>query len=150
MPYNSITAVLNHILVTIETSFSMYLSYAAPYFSKDDEAARAEFSNLIADQNTYIKKLGEAIIERNERPANADFPMDFTGTHDLSAKYLLKETVRLHAKDTDTITAAVKHLRSDPAAFALGEEILGNARGHLESMREIVARPAVPRVLPIT
>jgi len=136
------TAVLNRILTTLNRSFVMYLSNAMPYFSASDEAVQAEFENLIADQKTYVQKLGELILDRHNRVEMGEFPMVYTDCHDLSMPYLLKELLKTQRRDSDTIAACATQLAGDPAAAALAEEILGNAQGHLESLTALAGRSA--------
>jgi uncharacterized protein (DUF305 family) len=142
MPTANVPHILNRLLATLNRSFAMYLSYAMPYFSQRDEAARNVFDNIVADQKNYVKKLGEMIMEHHGRADMGDFPMVYTDSHDLSLEYLIREMTKLHQIDLRLIENAERELSAarDPGALALVQEILGNARGHLENLKQLVAR----------
>ena len=84
MPTANVPDILNRVLATLNRSFAMYLSYAMPYFSQRDDAARNVFENIVADQKNYVKKLGELVVEYHRRADMGDFPMVYTDCHDLS------------------------------------------------------------------
>lgn len=142
MPTAYVPDILNRVLATLNRSFAMYISYAMPYFSQRDDAARAVFENIVADQKNYVRKLGELVVEYHDRADTGDFPMVYTDCHDLSLDYLIREMTRLHQVDLRVIEQAERELTvaRDPAALALVQEILGNARGHLENLKQLVAR----------
>lgn len=137
-----VPAILNRVLATLNRSFAMYISYAMPYFSQRDDAARSVFENMVADQKNYVQKLGEMVVEKHGRADMGDFPMAYTDCHDLSLDYLIREMARLHQIDLRVFEQAERDLSAarDPAALALVQEILGNARGHMENLRQLVAR----------
>jgi len=145
MPTANVPHILNRVLATLNRSFAMYLSYAMPYFSQRDEAARSVFENIVADQKNYVKKLGELVVAYHSRADQGDFPMVYTDCHDLSLEYLIREMTKLHQVDIRAIESAERELSParDPAALALVQEILGNARGHLENLKQLVARQKV-------
>ncbi len=68
--------------------------------------------------------------------------MTFTDTHDLSLDYLVNELVDYQRQDIAAIEKCVADLNADGNGRALAEEVLGNARGHLESLKELL-KPAV-------
>jgi hypothetical protein len=142
MPTAIVPAILNRVLATLNRSFAMYLSYAMPYFSQRDDAARAVFENMVADQKNYVQKLGEMVLDKHGRADMGDFPMVYTDCHDLSLDYLIREMTKLHQLDLQVFEQAERDLSAvrDPVALALVQELLGNARGHLENLRQLVAR----------
>ncbi|MDX1965010.1 MAG: ferritin-like domain-containing protein [Pirellulales bacterium] len=141
------TAILNQVLIMLNRSFAMYLHYAMPYFTQGDEQLRAAFENLVADQKSYVDKLGEMIIDRETRAEMGQFPMQYTDCHDLSIQYLIRELVRDQERDVRAFTRAVEFLRRDPAALALVEEILGNAQGHLETLSSLAKQQRPPSMI---
>ncbi len=68
--------------------------------------------------------------------------MAFTDTHDLSLDYLLTEMAYYQKQDIAAIERCVADLAGDPEARALAEEALGNARGHLASLEELLGANA--------
>ena len=87
----------------------------------------------IADQ------LGEMILNNGGEVLPGEFPIEFTGLHDLSAAYLLGIIIDHQEKDIAAIQDCVNQLEADPFAQALAEESLGAAKGHLDSLQELVA-----------
>ena len=81
--------------------------------------------------------------------------MEFTDIHDLSVDYLLGRLIESQHAAIAAVEACVAGLARQPAALALGQEILGNLRGHLENFqaaaRSLAARPAsvAPRPSPL-
>jgi len=142
MPTANVPDILNRVMATLNRSFAMYISYAMPYFSQRDDAARVVFENIVADQKNYVRKLGEMVVDHHRRADTGDFPMVYTDCHDLSLDYLVREMTKLHQIDLRVIEQADRELSAarDPAALALVQEILGNARGHLENLKQLVAR----------
>jgi hypothetical protein len=55
---------------------------------------------------------------------------------------LLQELIRHQRLDIETIEDCVADLRGDRPARELAEEVLGNARGHLENLESVVTVPA--------
>jgi hypothetical protein len=72
--------------------------------------------------------------------------MLYTDCHDLSAKYLVKELIRSQRQDLARLSECAALLRDDPAASALGDEIVGNAQGHLENLQSLqsTSKPIIP------
>ena len=68
--------------------------------------------------------------------------MEFTDTHDLSLDYLLGKLAFYQKQDIAAIEQCVPDLAGDPQGRALAEEALGTARGHLESLEELLAANA--------
>ncbi len=68
--------------------------------------------------------------------------MTFTDTHDLSLDYLVNELVDYQRQDIAAIEKCVVDLNADGNGRALAEEVLGNARGHFESLKELL-KPAI-------
>ncbi len=130
---------LNELIVMHSRSLPVYLTDAAPWLT-DKEASTADVLNLIAaDHLMTVDRLAEAVLERNGRLRMGTFPTYFTGLHDLSIDYLLRETLKRQAADTARIAEIAGELAPDARAAALAKEAWGAAQGHLESLRELEA-----------
>jgi len=68
---------------------------------------------------------------------NGEFPIYYTGYHDLSFDFLLNEIIKEQKEDLVQIEKVVEQLSLVPLARALAEETLGAAKGHLESLNEL-------------
>ncbi|HZZ28580.1 MAG TPA: hypothetical protein VFE46_11310 [Pirellulales bacterium] len=134
-------AILNRLLVTIYRSLPMYLADAVPWMHPGDEKAKHALNHIVADCHLYAGKVAELLLSRRRRFSFGEYPMVFTDTHDLSLDYLINELIYYQKQDVAAIAQCMADLNSDPAAHALAEEALGNARGHLESLEELIRQP---------
>jgi hypothetical protein len=142
MPQTDSHAALNRLLVILHRSLPMYLADAAPWTHPGDEAATKVHRHIVADYRRNEERIVNLLLERRQLLEFGDFPMIFTDTHDLSLDYLIGELIYYQQQDIVAIGQCVVDLKADAAGHALAEEMLGNARGHLESLQELLKRPA--------
>lgn len=135
------SAALNRLLVTLHRSLPMYLADAAPWTHHGDERAQKVLSHIVADYEMYVGRIAELLLSRRQLAGFGDYPMIFTDTHDLSLDYLIGELIFYQKQDIATIQDCAIALQNDPAGRALAEEVVGNARGHLESLDELRKQP---------
>jgi hypothetical protein len=136
-------AALNRLLVTLHRSLPMYLADAAPWTHQGDERAQKVLGHIVADYEMYVGRIAELLLSRRQLAGFGEYPMVFTDTHDLSLDYLIGEMIFYQKQDIATIQDCVVSLQNDPAGRTLAEEVLGNARGHLESLEELCKQPAL-------
>ena len=86
----STTDVLNRLLVLHERSLPMYLSYAPPNRLEDHPRAKVVLDQIVEDQKRTIDRLATMVLDNGGLVDYGEFPMSFTGLHDLSLQYLLK------------------------------------------------------------
>lgn len=134
---------LNRLLVTLHRSLPMYLADAAPWTHHGDEQARKVLGHIVADHRMYSGRIAELLLSRRRLVGFGDYPMIFTDTHDLSLDYLIGELIFYQKQDIAAIQDGALALQNDPAGRTLVEEVLGNARGHLESLEELRKQPAL-------
>ncbi len=132
-------AALNRLLTIVYRSFPMYLADACPWIHDGDARAKQLLDHIVADYRMYSQRISDLLMERRRMTGYGEFPMAFTDTHDLSLDYLLNEMAYYQKQDIAAIQRCVADLAGDPEARALAEEVLGNARGHLESLEELLA-----------
>ncbi|HEV3416411.1 MAG TPA: hypothetical protein VG056_06345 [Pirellulales bacterium] len=130
--------VLGRLFRILYRSLPMYLAGADPWTHPGDEPAAKVLADVVADQQLYAGRIAEAILQKRGRVDNGDFPMEFTELNMLSFDYLLTEMARRQKLDIAAIERCVADLASDLELQVLAEEVLGNARGHLESLHEVV------------
>jgi len=133
---NTIDA-LNRLYVILFRSLPMYLHYAPPWTHRGDERAMEVLQQLAADQQRTVDRLAELILELKGDVDSGEFPMSFTGLHDLSVEYIVGLAIEYQRRDIASIEACVDQLRTFPFAKALAEEALGEAKGHLDSLEEL-------------
>ena len=71
--------------------------------------------------------------------------MTFTDLHDLSLEFLTKQLIAHQRRDVHAIEARVPRLARDIEGQVLVEEIVGNARGHLEMLESLDGQPVAQR-----
>jgi hypothetical protein len=131
--------ILNELMVLHYRSFAMYLLEASPWKHRGDEKATEVLGDIIADQQETCRRIAEVIIARGGYPERGAFPTEWTDTHFLSLDYLLTELIAAQQRDIAAIQRAVDRLWNDPPAQSLAKEALGAAKGHLQSLEELVA-----------
>jgi hypothetical protein len=129
-------AVLNRLLVLHHRSLPMYLSYAVPWKQPGREAASRTLDLVIAAQKALVERIYEAILENGGSVEFGRFPFAFTALHDLAFDYLLRKVIERQEQAVGEIEICVAALRMAPLAQALAQEALGEAKGHLDSLRE--------------
>lgn len=136
------TDTLNRLLAITCRSFPMYLTYARPWLRQGTEQIAETLEHIVADQRALAERISEAIVDGDACPDTGEFPMEFTDLHDLSAEFIVRMAIEYQKRDVTAIEQVVDQLRLAPAALPLAEEALGMAKGHLESLEELVPQPA--------
>ena len=136
--------ILNQVLAIHGGSLPMYLESAPPHVQSGDEKVWEAIKNVIDDQRLTMDKLADYVEELNGTPYRGEFPMDFTGMHDLSTDHMLRNVIERQECEIEWI----KHLSGmldagETTARALVQEALGAAKGHLESLIECAIRQGV-------
>jgi hypothetical protein len=134
--------VLNRLLVIHHRSLARYLSYASPTWLRGDGPARKVLESIAVEQERFVDRMGEMIIENNGVVQFGSFPMSFTAYHDLSFEFLLDRLLESQVRAIDVMEACVAQLDEAPWVKSLAQEALGAARGHLELLEELKQRAA--------
>ena len=130
--------VLNRLLAIHYRSLAMYLVWATPYRRAEDEHAWKTIQQVVGDQEAMSARIVDLISDRSWRVDYGDFPITFTGAHDLSLKYLARRLVQWQTGTVTAIQECYEDLADDPIAQGLSDECLGAAKGHLEVLEELV------------
>lgn len=141
MPSEPSVDTLNRLLRIVYRSLPMYIAGTSPWTSRTDGRAEAVLAQLVADAKLYAQKIADAVLDRNSVLEPGSFPIEYADVHDLSLDFLIGELIESQRRDIAAIERCVHALARDRAAKALAEEVLGNARGHLESLEELTAAP---------
>ncbi len=140
MDRRKIIDALNRLLVLMHRSLARYVVDAAPWVPPNmPQASQAQLllANLVADQKMYAGKLADMVISDGGTLDFGEFPMQFTDINDLSLDFMLGEILNCQRQDVAAIEACARDLAADNSAKALADEILGNARGHLQSLKDL-------------
>jgi len=122
----------------------MYLAEAVPWTHPGEELARRVLTGIVADAQEYCRRIASRIQHHRGRLDLGEFPMEFTDLNMLSLDYLLTELVRWQKSDILTFEELAAQLPTGGEDRMLAEEVLGNWRGHLQSLEELVHRRNVP------
>lgn len=133
----STTDILNRLLVLHERSLPMYLSYAPPYQLAAHPHARAVLDQVVADQKRTIDRLATIVLDNGATVDYGEFPMSFTSLHDLSLTYLLDLLIERQQKSIAACERLAEQLALAPYAQAAAREAVGEAKGHLENLKEL-------------
>jgi len=129
---------LNRLLAIVGRSFPQYLRYSRPYVPPGRESLVEAIEALVDDQNGMVERLSQMLSESQTSPRFGQFSMEYTDLHDLDIDYLLGVAVKYQQQDITSIAAIAEQLQLAPAAQSLAEETLGMAKGHLDSLRELL------------
>ncbi len=132
---------LNRLLGLLESSFARYLTFAHPRSNAAHERIRNMLGHMASDQQQLSSRIANFLLENGGSLASAEFPMDFTDTHDLAIDFLVRRTIEYQKQDIADLERIVDSLRLAPAALPLAEEALGMARGHLQLLDELAEQP---------
>jgi hypothetical protein len=130
---------LNRLRIIHTRSFAAYVHYAAPWIRKGFHGAADVLETMSSEIERIADHLGEMILSNGGKLVAGEFPIEFTGRHDLSLDYLLGVIIEHQEKDIVAIQECVNQLDANPLGQALAEEALGAAKGHLDSLQELVA-----------
>jgi hypothetical protein len=133
--------ILNRILVLHARSLPVYLSYAKPDQLWKQPKAAAVLSRVAEDHQRTVDRLATLILENHGTVDHGEFPMSFTGLHDLSVEYLFRQLIDRQKRFIAVIDKLAAQLTLAPFAQAAAREAVGEAKGHLENLEELAAEP---------
>jgi hypothetical protein len=136
-PARTINA-LNRLYALHNRSLPLYLHDAGPWMSREDADAIKTVAHIIEDHQHTVERLGTMILDRDGVLEAGHFPMHYTGWHDLSFDFILNRLIEWQRRAVREIEICARELDNDPPAKAVAEEILGQAKGHLDSLVELV------------
>ncbi len=142
MSQSDTIAALNDLLALHVRSFPMYLHDTGRSGDGRSEHVMEVFSQVAQDQAALAQRIAKAVAEYDGNLDNGEFPMEFTELNDLAIDYLLQRAIEYQLQMIAEIRSCVDRLRLAPAVSPLAEEALGLAKGHLESLQEVVGQAA--------
>ena len=142
MPAPSTIEILNRLYVLHRRSLAVYLHYAAPHDLARNAKAQAVLADMAADHERTADKLATLILDAGGLVDPGEFPMAFTGLHDLSVEYLVKQLIDRQHKHIAACQKLADLLKLAPYAQAAAREALGEAKGHLDNLTELAGEPA--------
>lgn len=136
MTESSTYDILNRLLILHSRSLAAYLNYARPWAIQAHPKTLAVLEQMVADQQATVDRLAGLIMETGPVEPG-EFPIIFTGWHDLSVEWLVDKLIERQRKTIILIERLVNQLNLAPYAQAMAREALGQAKGHLENLQEV-------------
>ncbi len=136
------TQALNRLLGLLCRSFPQYVRWSRPHIPPGRSDVLETIEAIVDDQDGLAERVSQAIYDLGALPHTGEFPMEFTDSHDLDIDFVLNLAAHYQEQDVEAIAAIAESLQTLPSARALTEEALGMAKGHLESLRELLTSPA--------
>lgn len=133
---------LSRLLAIVRRSFPQYVKYSRPYVPPGREELMETIDSIVVDQDVLAQRIGNMLIDMQAPLRSGEFPMEYTDMHDLSIDYLIASAVDYQQQDITAIQQIAEQLQMAPAAKALAEEALGMAKGHLDSLQELIPEQA--------
>jgi len=128
--------ILNRLLILHSRSLAAYLNDARPWAIQSHPKTLAVLEQMVADQQNTVDRLAALILESG--PVDpGEFPIQFTGWHDLSVEWLVHKLIERQKKTIALIEQLTAELSMAPYAQAVAKEALGQAKGHLENLQEV-------------
>jgi len=130
---------LNRLMAVLGSSLPTYLDNTAAWADRGAEDARALLARIASDQQQLARRLTAAIRESGGLAQPGRFPIEFTATNDLSARYLSKKAALLQARDIEIIQQVVDEAAESPRLQALAQDVLTFAKQHLSDLEALSA-----------
>lgn len=128
--------ILNRLYVLHNRSLAAYLNYARPWAIQAHPRTLAVLEQMVADEQATADRLATLIMETGPVEPG-EFPIIFTGWHDLSVEWLVNKLIERQQKTILIIEKLISQLGFAPYAQAIARETLGQAKGHLENLQEV-------------
>lgn len=132
----NVISVLNCLLTTLYRALPVYVQGAHPWVPPERRQALDLLHRIAGDQQMYAQRVAETILHEGGRMQIGQFPLEYAALHDLGIDYLLKKAAESQRRQVEVVAECASALNGVPRLHSLVEEILGNARGHLESLEE--------------
>jgi hypothetical protein len=129
---------LNRLLGIVSRSFLQYLKFSQPYVPPGRKEVLEVLETMVTDQNSMADRISQMVMDQKELARTGEFPMEFTDLHDLDIDFLIDRAMVYQRQDIELVGQLLHQLQLSPAAKSLAEETLGMAKGHLQSLQELV------------
>jgi len=131
---------LNRLLQILYRSLPQYVEATRHDAVNGTDPVRPLLAGLAANQQAYARQVADAILEEGGPIEPGQFPIEFTATNDLDLRFLLKKAVEAQKRDITAIEKCATGLTPVPPLHALAEEILDNARRHLDMLEKEMSK----------
>ena len=120
----------------------MYLRSAHPWTHRGDEPAREVLGDIADDAQRWVERISDVLLAEHAVIQRGTFPIEFAAIHDVSLDYLIGRLIDCQRKDAEVIADCTAALPENSTAKALAQEMLGAAKGNLQSLEELTSSGA--------
>ena len=138
----STAELLNRLLAIESRSFPQYLQYSRPHVPPGRTDLMEAIDAIVTDQNGLADRVSQMLIESHLPLRTGEFSMEFTDLHDLDISFLIGPAIDYQKQHIEDLNILVEESQMAPAVKSLAEEALGMAKGHLDTLQELVAEEA--------
>lgn len=129
-------AALLRLLAICRGSFVQYLRHARPHGMDQADHAQSTLADVAADQDVLTERIVSRLEVMGVVPQRVDFPMLYTGLHDLSLVYLLERAMEFQEQDIAALQQLSESLARHQSIRSLVDEATGMAMAHLEALQD--------------
>lgn len=134
-----ITESLRRLFALLAGSLPEYLRHASLYVRPGDEAIEELLRRVTSEREMACRELADLILERRGQVPHVRFPMRYTASHYLDARYLLKPLVDEQTRLVSEIEQLTAGLQGDPMCHEVAMRILRAETDHLASFEALHA-----------
>lgn len=120
----------------------MYLESAPPHRGLGEDKTWEVLRHIIDDQKLMVDKIADQVEALDGTPNMGEFPMEFSGFHDLSMDFIVQQVLKRQRDEASMIEKLAEQLDAGSQARALAQESLGAAKAHIQSLEECISAAA--------
>jgi hypothetical protein len=134
--------VLNELMVLHGRSLAVYLNYATPWGQRRVSGDGIDVIGAIAVSHlAFVDEVGEMLLSGDSEVERGEFPMVYTGYHDLSIDFMLTKMLASEQATIERLRACAERAEADRVR-AIAERSLGASQAHLQELEEFIASAA--------
>lgn len=131
---------LARLVATLDSSLVMYLADSGIGSYPGPAAVREALGDLVRDQRGVVGRARELLEDREIPPPRAEYPLSFTGLHDVDLRHMLPRITAGLARQADECDAIARAASgTDAAAATLAAAAAASTRQHAERLRQLAA-----------
>lgn len=139
MTTTDVQTALLQLLAICRGSLPQYMRHARPHQTSQSDEAQAALADIVADQDVMAERIAGKLEALGTVPKSVEFPMEFTGLHDMSIDYLIDRAIRRQNEDIAALDRLSNSLACHQSVRSLADEASGMAVAHLEALQECLA-----------
>lgn len=130
--------VLNEMMVLHGRALAVYLTYAEPWDGTSNHEGVDIIREIAESHLAYTDEVGEMLLGNDIEVYYGEFPIAYTGYHDLSIEFMLNKLVTSEKATIDRLLNTIERAEDD-LVRAVAERSLGASQAHLQELEEFIA-----------